>query len=81
VLQETNQLVDVNNTDVLGTGTIRYHILKNLTITSSNSYTTNYGWNRQFFGLGTSQTVVNGLAAGYAQGNSTWNHSVQTSNF
>ena len=81
VLQETSQLVDANNTDVLGTGTIRYHILKNLTITSSNSYETNYGWQRQLFGLGTSQTVVNGITAGYAQGNSTWNHSVQSSNF
>ena len=81
VLQETNQLVDANNTDVLGTGTIRYHILKNLSITSSNSYETNYGWKRQLFGLGTSQTVVNGLAAGFAQGNSTWSHAVQSSNF
>jgi TonB-linked SusC/RagA family outer membrane protein len=81
VLQETNQLVDVNNMDALGTSTLRYHILKNLSITSSNSYETNYGWNRQLFGLGTSQTVVNGMAAGFAQGNSTWNHSVQSSNY
>lgn len=81
VLQETSQFVDGNNTDALGTSTITYHILKNLSITSSNSYETNYGWQRQLFGLGTSQTVVNGIAAGYAQGNSTWNHSVQTSNF
>ena len=81
VLQETSQFVDANNTDVLGTGTFTYHILKNLSITSSDSYETNYGWQRQLFGLGTSQTVVNGIAAGYAQGNSTWNHSVQSSNF
>jgi TonB-linked SusC/RagA family outer membrane protein len=81
VLQETSQFVDQNNTDVLGTGTIRYHILKNLSITSSNSYETNYGWQRQLFGLGTSQTVVNGITAGFAQGKSTWNHSVQSSNF
>jgi TonB-linked SusC/RagA family outer membrane protein len=81
VLQETSQLVDANNTDAFGTATLRYHILKNLTITSSNSYETNYGWNRQLFGLGTSQTVVNGITAGFAQGNSTWNHSVQTSDF
>ena len=81
VLQETNQLVDVNNTDVLGTSTIRYHILKNLSFTTSNSYETNYGWKRWLFGLGTSQTVVNGIAAGYAQGNSTWNHTVQSSNY
>jgi TonB-linked SusC/RagA family outer membrane protein len=81
VAQETNQLVDANNTDVLGTGVIKYHILKNLSFTSSNSYETNYGWNRQFFGLNTSQTVVNGITAGYAQGNSTWNSAVQTSNF
>ncbi len=81
VLQETSQFVDGNNTDALGTGTIRYHILKNLSITSSNSYETNYGWQRQLFGLGTSQTVVNGISAGFAQGNSTWNHSVQSSNF
>ncbi len=81
VLQETSQFVDGNNADVLGTGTFRYHILKNLSITSSNSYETNYGWQRQLFGLGTSQTVVNGISAGFAQGNSTWNHSVQSSNY
>ncbi|HEY4205324.1 MAG TPA: TonB-dependent receptor [Puia sp.] len=81
VAQETNQRVDVNSTDVLGTGVVNYHLLKNLTITSSNSYETNYGWNRQFFGLGTSQTVVNGITAGYAQANSTWNYVFQTSNF
>jgi TonB-dependent starch-binding outer membrane protein SusC len=81
VAQETNQLVDGNNADALGTGVITYHILKNLSFTSSNSYETNYGWNRQFFGLNTSQTVVNGISAGYAQGNSTWSSAVQTSNF
>ncbi len=81
VLQETSQFVDENHMDALGTSTIRYHILKNLSITSSNSYETNYGWQRQLFGLGTSQTVVNGITAGFAQGNSTWNHSVQSSNF
>ncbi len=81
VAQETNQLVDANNTDVLGTGVIKYHLLKNLSFTSSDSYETNYGWNRQFFGLNTSQTVVNGITAGYAQGNSTWSYALQSSNF
>ena len=81
VAQETNQQVDANSTDVLGTGVINYHILKNLTFTSSNSYETQYGWNRQFFGLGTSQTVVNGITAGFASANSTWLHAFQTSNF
>jgi TonB-linked SusC/RagA family outer membrane protein len=81
VAQELNQLVDVNSTDVLGTGVIKYHLLKNLTFTSSNSYETQYGWNRQFFGLNTNQTVVNGITAGYASGNSTWSHAFQSSNF
>ena len=81
VSQELNQLVDVNSTDVLGTGVIKYRLLKNLTFTSSNSYETQYGWNRQFFGLNTNQTVVNGITAGYASGNSTWSHAFQSSNF
>ncbi|HLZ85602.1 MAG TPA: SusC/RagA family TonB-linked outer membrane protein, partial [Puia sp.] len=81
VAQESNQQVDANSADVLGTGVIKYHLLKNLTFTSSNSYETTYGWNRQFFGLNTSQTVVNGVTAGYAQANSTWFHALQTSNF
>jgi TonB-dependent starch-binding outer membrane protein SusC len=81
VAQETSQLVDANSTDALGTGVIKYHLLKNLTFTSSNSYETLYGWIRQFFGLNTSQTVVNGITAGYAQGNSTWSHAFQSSNF
>ncbi|HLX90845.1 MAG TPA: TonB-dependent receptor [Puia sp.] len=81
VAQELNQRVDANNVDVLGTGVINYKILKNLVFTSSNSYETNYGWTRQFFGLGTSQTVVNGTSAGFADANSTWNYIFQTSNF
>ena len=81
VAQEISQQVDANSMDVLGTGVIKYHLLRNLTFTSSNSYETQYGWNRQFFGLNTNQTVVNGITAGFAQGNSTWSRAFQTSNF
>jgi TonB-linked SusC/RagA family outer membrane protein len=81
VAQEESQQVDANSIDALGTVVAKYHILKNLTFTSSNSYESNYGWNRQFFGLNTNQTVVNGITAGYASANSTWFQAFQTSNF
>ena len=81
VAQETSQQVDGNATNVLATGVANYHILKNLTFTSSNSYQSQYGWTRQFFGLNTNQTVVNGITAGFASGNSTWFKAFQTSNF
>lgn len=81
VTQELNQQVDANSIDALGTIVARYHILKNLTFTSSDSYESMYGWNRQFFGLNTNQTVVNGITAGYASANSAWFQAFQTSNF
>jgi len=81
VAQEQSQQVDANSIDALGTVVARYHILKNLTFTSSDSYESNYGWNRQFFGLNTNQTVVNGITAGYASANSAWFQAFQTSNF
>jgi TonB-linked SusC/RagA family outer membrane protein len=81
IAQLQNQQVDNNNTDALGTGSLTYHILKNLSFTSTNSYETNYGWNRTFMGVGTSQTVVNGITSGYANNQTTWNHTFVTSNF
>jgi TonB-linked SusC/RagA family outer membrane protein len=81
VAQSTSQKVDVNSMDGIGTGVLTYHILKNLSFTSSNSYESQWGWNRQLFGLNTSQTVVNGITSGYAAGNSSWNTNFQTSNF
>jgi len=81
VAQLANQQVDNNNTDALGTGSLTYHILKNLSFTSTNSYETNYGWSRAFMGLGTSQTVVNGITSGFANAQTTWNHTFVTSNF
>ncbi|HMH31702.1 MAG TPA: TonB-dependent receptor [Puia sp.] len=81
VAQATNQKVDANSLDAVGTGVLTYHILKNLTFTSSNSYESNWGWTRQLFGLNTSQTVINGISSGFASGNSVWNTAFQTSNF
>jgi TonB-linked SusC/RagA family outer membrane protein len=81
VAQELSQQVDANSTDAVGTGVLNYHILKNLTFTSSNSYESQWGWTRQLFGLNTSTTVINGIAAGYASGNSAWLNNFQTSNF
>jgi len=81
VAQLKNQQVDNNNTDALGTGSLTYHILKNLSFTSTNSYETNYGWTRTFMGLGTSQTVVNGITSGFANDGTSWNHTFVTSNF
>lgn len=81
VAQELNQKVDSNATNVVGTGVLSYHILKNLTFTSSNSYESQWGWTRQLFGLNTSTTVVNGIAAGYASAKSSWLNNFQSSNF
>jgi TonB-dependent starch-binding outer membrane protein SusC len=81
VAQLQNQQVDNNSTDALGTGSLTYHILPNLSFTSTNSYETNYGWSRTFMGLGTSQTVVNGITSGYANNSTNWNHNFVTSNF
>ena len=81
VAQATNQQVDANSTDAIGTGVLNYRILKNLTFTSSNSYESQWGWTRTLMGLNTSQTVVNGLTTGYAEGNTTWYSAFQTSNF
>ncbi len=81
VAQATNQAVDANSIDAVGTGVLTYHILKNLTFTSSNSYESQWGWTRSLFGLGTSQTVINGLSSGYASGNTNWYSAFQTSNF
>ena len=81
VAQATSQKVDANSLDAIGTGVLTYHILKNLTFTSSDSYESQWGWTRQLFGLNTSQTVVNGISSGYASGNTTWNTAFQTSNF
>ncbi len=81
VAQATNQAVDANSIDAVGTGVLTYHILKNLTFTSSNSYESQWGWTRSLFGLGTSQTVINGLSSGYASGNTNWLSAFQTSNF
>lgn len=81
VAQATSQKVDANYLDAIGTGVLTYRILKNLTFTSSNSYESQWGWQRQLFGLNTSQTVVNGISSGYASGNTSWNTAFQTSNF
>jgi TonB-linked SusC/RagA family outer membrane protein len=81
VAQATNQEVDANSIDAIGTGVLTYHILKNLSFTSSNSYESQWGWTRSLFGLGTSQTVINGLSSGYASGNTNWLSAFQTSNF
>ncbi len=81
VAQATNQKVDNNSVDAVGTGVLTYHILKNLTFTSSNSYESQWGWTRSLFGLNTSQTVINGMSSGYANGNTTWYSAFQTSNF
>jgi TonB-linked SusC/RagA family outer membrane protein len=81
VAQATNQQVDQNSTDAIGTGVLNYRILKNLTFTSSNSYESQWGWTRTLMGLNTSQTVVNGITTGYAEGNTTWYSAFQTSNF
>jgi TonB-linked SusC/RagA family outer membrane protein len=81
VAQATNQAVDANSTDAVGTGVLSWKILKNLTFTSSNSYESEWGWTRSLFGLNTSTTVVNGITAGYATGNSAWKSAFQTSNF
>ncbi len=81
VAQANSQQVDQNSTDAVGTGVLSYKILKNLTFTSSNSYESQWGWQRQLMGLNTSQTVVNGITAGYASGNTTWLSAFQTSNF
>ncbi|HLX91030.1 MAG TPA: TonB-dependent receptor [Puia sp.] len=81
VAQLQNQQVDNNNSDALGTGSLTYHILKNLSLTSTNSYEMNYGWNRTFMGLGTSQTVVNGITSGFANAQTTWSRTFVTSNF
>jgi TonB-dependent starch-binding outer membrane protein SusC len=81
VAQLQNQQVDNSNTDALGTGSLTYHILKNLSFTSANSYETNYGWTRTFMGLGTSQTVVNGITSGFANDRTDWNHTFVSSNF
>ncbi|HZK62617.1 MAG TPA: SusC/RagA family TonB-linked outer membrane protein, partial [Puia sp.] len=81
VAQSTSQKVDANTLDAIGTGVLTYHILKNLTFTSSDSYESQWGWTRQLFGLNTSQTVVNGISSGYSSGNTTWNTAFQTSNF
>jgi TonB-dependent starch-binding outer membrane protein SusC len=81
VAQATNQQVDANSIDAVGTGVLTYHILKNLTFTSSNSYESQWGWTRTLMGLNTSQTVVNGITTGYATGNTNWYSAFQTSNF
>jgi len=81
VAQATYQKVDANSVDAVGTGVLTYHILKNLSFTSSNSYESQWGWTRSLFGLNTSQTVINGMSSGYANGNTTWYSAFQTSNF
>ncbi|MDP9042278.1 MAG: SusC/RagA family TonB-linked outer membrane protein, partial [Bacteroidota bacterium] len=81
VAQASSQQVDANTLDAIGTGVLTYHILKNLTFTSSNSYESQWGWTRQLFGLNTSQTVINGITSGFASGNTNWNTAFQSSNF
>jgi TonB-linked SusC/RagA family outer membrane protein len=81
VAQASSQLVDGNALDAIGTGVLTYHLLKNLTFNSSNSYESQYGWTRQLFGLNTSTTIINGITNGMVSANSTWNTSFQTSNF
>ncbi len=81
VAQATNQQVDANSIDAVGTGVLTYHILKNLTFTSSNSYESQWGWTRSLFGLNTSQTVINGISSGFASANTAWYSGFQTSNF
>lgn len=81
VAQATNQKVDGRGVDFNGTGVLTYRILKNLSFTSTNSYQTAWGWTRSFFGLGTSQTVINGISSGFAQTGTSWNTNIQSSNF
>lgn len=78
VAQLTNGLDDNSSTTVIGTGNLTYRILKGLTFTTNNTYSTGSTFEQLLYGPQTAQGQV---GADYAQINSSKSHTWQNSNF
>ncbi|HTE30418.1 MAG TPA: TonB-dependent receptor [Chryseolinea sp.] len=78
VAQANNQLEDNRTTSLTGIGTLTYHIFKDLTFTSINSYEIQSQFTQSLRGLETSNGVS---SSDYASGASSRYRSYQNSNF